>query len=301
MLTDKQYQIVYAYILKEDDHEPIKVSDAIAKICRTHRIPGKITKKIEVQDIPDILSYTPDIAFVCGWRSIISGHLYNHIPLGCFAAHDSLLPQYRGCAPTVWSIINGEDKTGVSLFKIDDGEVDSGDITGQIEIPISPDDTMIQVYPKVIEATVRLYEELLVNCEKGSIPFQEQDHSQATYASRRTPEDGRIDWSQSDRQIYNLIRALQSPYPYAWTTCRGQKIFVKKISLYEDILPFNSGYPGRIVSFHDNGVVVSCGEGQVILEQLVDEKGKLCPPEELIKSLSDTLGEMECRINENTV
>lgn len=118
-----------AFVTIEDEHESEKYSPKIAGL-----LEGKselFFRKKLTADYHDLLSQQQfDFGIVCGWRSLLSESILSDTVFrkGIFAAHDSLLPKYRGCAPSNWAIINGERETGVSIFKIGHGKVDSGDI-----------------------------------------------------------------------------------------------------------------------------------------------------------------------------
>lgn len=115
-LVANQENIVFCCIQQEDDHETIILSDQIEALCQANQIPMILCKRISKDNIDKISSLKPDVAFVCSWRTLIPVELIRGIPSGCLGAHDSLLPQYRGFAPTAWAIINGEKETGVTLF-----------------------------------------------------------------------------------------------------------------------------------------------------------------------------------------
>lgn len=273
-LLQRKEQVVHAFIFPEDPHEPFQVSTEIQSLCRRNKISYTITRRIKPEDCAAVLSLQPDVAFVCGWRTIIPPELYRSVPLGCLAAHDALLPKYRGFAPTAWAIIRGESLTGVTLFKIGDGEADSGDVFEQIAVRIGPRQTASDVYPKIVRASVRLYVHFLNALRRGKVRFKKQDHRLATYGKRRTPEDGKIDWSRSSKEIFDLIRALQPPYPHAWTFCGSQKIYVKSALLLRKIKYDPRCSAGTIAAAKRNGVLVQCGYGVLRLIHLTDETGK---------------------------
>ena len=284
-------RIIYAAIMKEDPHEAVKVSDLIKAFCDRQGIPSKIITKIRREDVPRILRLRPDVAFVCGWRTLIPPELYKNVPLGCLAAHDSLLPKYRGFAPLNWAIINGEKETGVTLFKIDDGSVDSGKVFGQKKVAIGSDDTASSVYPRIIKASVALYRDFLAALRSGRIRWRGQDESKATYCCKRTPEDGRIDWNKPAKEIYNLIRALVPPYPCAWTLFNGGKILIEKASLPKKDMCYAGNMPGKVISVTDDGVVVLCGMGQVTIKSIITPKGEHQRAEKALSSIRITLGQ----------
>jgi len=152
-----------------------------------------------------------DLMFAVSWRYIIPSRVYRRARLGTFVFHDSMLPEYRGFSPTVWSMVNGEDHTGVTLFEIAPG-IDEGDIVAQKRVSIDPDDTIATLINRVTQTYLELLEQNLGHLIAGNAPRYPQDHSKASYTCKRLPEDNRIDWAASTERVYNLIRAVSPPY-----------------------------------------------------------------------------------------
>lgn len=268
-LLDSGEHVVSAVIMKEDPHEEVKVSGDIVNLSRQKKLPSRVGRRISEEDARDILNeYKPDVIFVIGWRTLLPDILWQGVPLGALAAHDSLLPKYRGFAPLNWSIINGEDKTGVTLFRIDEKGVDAGDYCGQKVVRIGPDDRAADVYPRTIEATLELVVEYLRGLRSQSLKWTKQDETEATYTRKRTPEDGKIDWNKSSNAIYDLIRALSPPYPGAFTYLNGQKVIitsaVKSPTNRKCIRRIN----GKVTSINPEGVIVLCDEGELLLKKI---------------------------------
>jgi len=139
--------------------------------------------------------------------------------------HGSLLPKYRGRTPHVWAIINGEKKTGVTVHCIDKG-VDSGDIIIQKEINIEENDSGAAILIKFKELYPHLINELLEKILTNSIKFEAQNHSNATYFGKRTPESGLVNWDWFRERIRDWIRAQTDPYPGAFFFYDGIKVTV---------------------------------------------------------------------------
>lgn len=195
-----------------------------------------------------------DIAFVVSWRYRIPEEVYKKPRLGTFVFHDSLLPEYRGFSPTVWSIINGEDHTGATLFRIAD-EIDSGDIVDQHRIEIGSSEPIASVMARTTEAYLDLLAKNLDQLLKGTARTRSQDHSKATYACKRTASDNQVNWSKSSLDIFNLIRAVSKPYSGAYTTCDGHKVRIWAARLTNDLPPYVGRIPGRVVRMLKNGVI----------------------------------------------
>ena len=136
--------------------------------------------------------------------------------LGTFNLHASLLPNYRGAAPINWAIINGETKTGVTTFFIDD-KIDTGAMILNKEIEISQDENAGELHDKLMVLGSAAVFETLALIEKGNVQTTiQQDNSEIKTAYKLNRENCKIDWTKSAKEIHNLIRGL-SPYPSAWS------------------------------------------------------------------------------------
>lgn len=172
-----------------------------------------------------IRSFNPDFILVIGWYYLIPKQMLEMAPLGAAGIHGSLLPKYRGNAPFVWAMINGESETGISFFYFDDG-TDTGDLIAQRIITIEETDTIKEVLEKARITSIEILLENLPKIASDTVERTKQDHTKATYFPRRTPEDGLIDWSWDIRRIKNFIRAQTKPYPGAYTIIDGRKIII---------------------------------------------------------------------------
>lgn len=226
-----------------------------------------ITKKMADLEYKRALSeLKPDILVVIGWYYILPRSLRGLAPLGAVGIHASLLPKYRGGAPLVWAIIDGEAQTGVSLFYLGDG-VDEGDIIGQASFKIGFDETIADVIVKATQASVSLVREYVPRLDAGTAPRLVQDHSAATLVPQRKPEDGLIDWrSKSALQVYNWVRAQTRPYPGAFTFMRTEKVVIWRVSLGINRLEHQVD-PGTVVVAQEefpDAFAVSCADGRMI-------------------------------------
>ena len=135
---------------------------------------------------------------------------------GTFNLHASLLPEYRGAAPINWAIINGETKTGVTTFFIDD-KIDTGEIILQSEVDIKEDEVVGELHDKLMYLGANLVAETVDLIAKGDVTTTKQPELEEKSAPKLFPDNCKIDWSKSLQDIYNHIRGL-NPYPAAWTT-----------------------------------------------------------------------------------
>jgi methionyl-tRNA formyltransferase len=180
-------------------------------------------KLIDEKNVLETLN--PDLLLVIGWYHMIPKSIRDLAPLGAVGIHASLLPKYRGGAPLVWAMINGEKETGITLFYLGDG-VDDGDIISQQKFAIEENDTIREVLAKVTTASLDLIDEYIPLLANGASPRTVQNHKDATYFPQRSPTDGLIDWNWDSQKIRNFIKAQTSPYPGAFTIVNGKKVTI---------------------------------------------------------------------------
>jgi methionyl-tRNA formyltransferase len=205
----------------------------------------------------------PDAIFSFYYRSLIPDRILRLAPLGAFNMHGSLLPKYRGRAPTNWAVLHGEAETGATLHEMLT-KPDAGAIVDQIAVPILPDDTARQVFDKVTVAAEQVLWRSLPAIMSARAPRLPNDIAHGSYFGARTPEDGRIDWTWSAARIYNLIRAVAPPYPGAFTEIAGLRIVIAgaaRIQPASAPIP-ERGAPGLQVA--DGRIVGVCGDGGMI-------------------------------------
>ncbi|MDA9992645.1 methionyl-tRNA formyltransferase [Flavobacteriaceae bacterium] len=134
---------------------------------------------------------------------------------GTFNLHASLLPDYRGAAPIHWAIINGEEKTGVTTFFIDE-KIDTGNIILQKEITIHDDEIVGELHDRLMNLGANLVSDTVLSIKSNSVTTQKQKKDSQKIAPKLFPENCKIDWNNSIDKIYNHIRGL-NPFPGAWT------------------------------------------------------------------------------------
>ena len=192
---------------------------------------------------------------------------------GTFNLHASLLPNYRGAAPINWAVINGETKTGVTTFYIDD-KIDTGAMILSAETAIDPDENAGQLHDKLMVLGSQTVLETLKLIETGQVkPIIQEDHSEIKTAYKLDKDNCKIDWSKSGTEIHNQIRGL-SPYPVAWCIIKDNnqewnaKIYESKISIEKHSLPIGTIQTTK----KEIKVVVSDGFLQILSLQLPGKK-----------------------------
>jgi methionyl-tRNA formyltransferase len=202
------------------------------KISKKYKIPLYYVNADLKKYYDVVKNMKPDFMLAIGWYYMIPRNMRKLAPLGCAGIHASVLPKYRGGAPLVWAMINGEKETGVSLFYFDD-EVDAGGIIGQKKFVIGENDYIKDVLKKAEKASLELLKENLILLKKKKVKILKQDNSKATYFPQRKPEDGLIDWNWDSRRIKNFIKALSKPYPGAFTIVNNKKIIINDAEIID--------------------------------------------------------------------
>lgn len=219
--------------------------------------PEKIKKNAEFQ--AQLESIAPDVILVVAYGRIIPKWMLDLPRFGNLNLHGSLLPKYRGAAPIQWAVANGEPETGVTTMRLDEG-LDTGEILMQRAIPIAPDQTAMDVFPRLAEMGAALMVETLEGLAAETVTARKQDESLATYAPILKRDDGRMDFQQPAMTIYNRWRGFQ-PWPGAWTLLNRRKLMAHRL------MPLDAGSlaggpdkPGEL-RIEQGRMFVRCGEG----------------------------------------
>ena len=208
----------------------------------------------------------PDFLFSCYYRHMLKKPLLALPKQGALNMHGSLLPKYRGRVPINWVLVHGETETGMTLHYME-VKADRGDIVAQKRVPITGGDTALTLFARMTVAAEELLRDSYPLLRTGQAPRMPQDHSQASYFGGRRPEDGRIDWTKPAREIYNLVRAVTHPYPGAFTSLGGRRLFIWwGRPLAEPVAP--AAVSGQIVArLLGEGLLVATGRGQFLIER----------------------------------
>jgi methionyl-tRNA formyltransferase len=219
-----------------------------AAAARARGLPVHTPEKVGTPEwLERIALMRPDLILSVYYRNMISMKVLGLAPLGAFNMHGSLLPKYRGRAPINWAVLHGEPRIGMTLHRMV-REPDAGNIVDQEGVDIGPRDTAEQAFRKALPCARRVLERRIDALLSGTAPETPQDHSQATYFGGRGPEDGRIDWRQTSRQVFNLIRAVTDPYPGAFSDVGPARLMVWWAEPDSPAARAGKGSPGEVVS-----------------------------------------------------
>ena len=208
----------------------------------------------------------PDFLFSCYYRHMLKQPVLDLPRLGALNLHGSLLPRYRGRCPVNWVLIHGETETGITLHYMV-AKADRGDIVGFKRIPISFEDTALNLFAKMTAAALELMREAYPLLRAGAAPRLTQDHARASYFGGRTPADGLINWQHSALNTYNLVRAVTHPYPGAFTFFRGRKLLVWGGQIMAAAVT-GPAEPGQVTAaVPGEGLLVATGDGHFLITQ----------------------------------
>lgn len=282
-LIDEKYNI--AAVVTQPDRPKGRgkktLPPPVKELALKYNIPVYQPEKVRNPDFIEILrSIGPDLIIVIAFGQILPKEILDMPKFGCINVHGSLLPKYRGAAPIQWSIINGEEVTGVTTMFMDEG-MDTGDMILKREIPIESRDTAGDLHDKMSIVGAELLQETLDELIRGNIRRENQNSEEATYAPMLYKEMGLINWSENSDKIINLIRGL-TPWPSAYTFYKDQMIKVWKAEDYNK--HYEEKSIGEIVEvIKDKGLVVKTGDGSLLITEIQAQNGKRMTVEEYLR------------------
>ncbi|NLY78976.1 MAG: methionyl-tRNA formyltransferase [Lysinibacillus sp.] len=287
MLYDEGYSI--AAVVTQPDRPvgrkriltPPPVKEEALKLGLKVLQPEKLKGSEELQEI---LALNPDLVVTAAFGQILPKELLDAPKLGCINVHASLLPKYRGGAPIHQAIIDGEEKTGVTIMYMAE-KLDAGDIISQREIPIEESDHTGIMFEKLSFLGRDLLKETLPSIIAGTNDRIPQDESKATFAHNISRDQERIDWSKSAKDIYNQVRGLH-PWPIAYTTFQGENVKIWWAKVGE---PNFDGRPGEIVKIEKKSFEVATGKGTVQILEIQPAGKKRMSAEEYLRGVGSKL------------
>lgn len=287
MLYDEGYEI--AAVVTQPDRPvgrkriltppPVK-DEALAlglKVLQPEKLKG--SKEMEA-----IISLNPDLIVTAAFGQILPKELLDAPKFGCINVHASLLPKYRGGAPIHQAIIDGEEKTGVTIMYMVE-KLDAGDIISQREIPIEETDHTGIMFEKLSILGRDLLKETLPSILNGTNERVPQDESKATFAHNISRDQERIDWSKAAKDIYNQVRGLH-PWPIAYTTMNGENVKIWWAKVGESNI---DGRPGEVVKIEKDFFEVATGNGTLAILELQPAGKKRMSAEDFLRGVGSKL------------
>ena len=222
----------------------------------------------EPENIEVLRKYEPDIIIVAAFGQIVPKSILDMPKYGCVNVHASLLPKYRGAAPIQWAVINGDEVTGVTIMRMNEG-IDTGDMIAKKTVRLAEDETGGSLFDKLAQVGAQLCVETMEMIEAGKVEYIPQNNEEATHTSMIRKELGLIDWNRPAVEIERLIRGL-NPWPSAYTQLSGKTFKIWKAKVVSDE---NTYEPGCICRIDKEGMYVQTGEGILLLTE-VQMEGK---------------------------
>ena len=259
---------------KAGRHLKISLSPVKKEALRLH-IPVLQPHGVNERDfINKLKGFNADIFVVAAFGEILKRDILAIPKFGCVNIHASLLPKYRGAAPIHRAIMNGEEKTGVTIIRMNE-KLDAGDIILRKDVNIEKSDTSETLDKRLAAAGAGLLIEAIELIKKGEKQFLKQNNEDATFAPKLSKKDGLIDWCLNTASVLNRIRGLK-PWPGAYTFLEER---VLKIISAEDAraVNFKNFSPGKVVAANEkDGLVVKTQDGGIsILKLQIEGKKEL--------------------------
>ena len=233
---------------------------SVRELAEKNGIPHLTTDISLPENVERVRAIAPDFLFSFYYRNMIRPEVLEIPKLGALNLHGSFLPKYRGRVPVNWAVINGETETGATLHYMVE-KPDAGDIVDQEKVPILFEDTAHDVFGRVTAGAAAVIARAWPQLRDGTARRTPMNLAAGSYFGGRKPADGRIDWTGSAVQIYNLIRGVTHPYPGAFAILDERQVIIWSARPLE-----GTGEPGRILSH--NPLVVGTGDGLLEIRSL---------------------------------
>ena len=261
LLDDSNYDVL-AVVTQPDRavgrKKEIKMTP-VKEVALAHNLPVYQPEKMSgSEEMAELMTLGADGIVTAAFGQFLPTKLLDSVDFAV-NVHASLLPKYRGGAPIHYAIINGEEEAGVTIMEMVK-KMDAGDMIAKASTPITDDDNVGTMFEKLAVIGRDLLLKTLPDYIAGNIKPEPQDESKATFSPNITPEEERIDWNKSARDVFNHIRGL-SPWPVAHTLLDG-----KRFKIYEATLAEGHGKPGEIIEKGKKSLVVATGNGAISLK-----------------------------------
>ncbi len=232
-----------------------------------------MTKETYAEGVEAVRAAKPDAIIVVAFGLILRRDLLDLPKFGCINVHASLLPRHRGVSPIQAAILAGDDVTGCTTMRIDEG-VDTGNILLRAETPIARDDTAGTLTTRLAELGAPLLIRTLDGIFDGSVHEVVQDNDRATVTKKIRKHHGLIDWAKSAVELERRVRAM-TPWPSAYSFLNGRRLLIDSVLVSS--LPAKAA-PGTVVSL--SPLAVACGEGVLEIRKLRPEGKRSMTPGE---------------------
>ena len=242
----------------------------VKELAVAHGIP--VYQPVKLRDgtaMEIIRQHNPELIVVAAYGRILPNDILDFPTCGCINVHSSLLPKYRGAAPIHWAILQGEEKSGVTIMHMAE-ELDAGDIISQSETPIDPMETVGELHDRLATMGAALLVQTVGSIQEGTATRTPQRVEEVTFAPMLNRELSKMDWSKSAQELHNQVRGLV-PWPGAEAEIADRRVKVWKTSVAEG----NSTLPvGTVLSADQQGIVIVCGGETLRCNKELQGQGK---------------------------
>ena len=274
-LVSSEHEIVGVYSTPpKKAHRGMSLSDSpVALIAKQSNldlhIPGSLRSSEEYERLK---SLSPDIIIVIAYGLLLPAEILTIPKIGCFNLHASLLPKWRGAAPIQRAMINGDENTGITIIKIDEG-LDTGNIVIKKELLIGDNDSYTDLENKLSSIGADCFPSIFEKLENTKL-FEKQNDSKSTYAKKIVKSESRIDWNESASIIIRKINAF-NPKPGAWFEYKNKRIKILRANKDQQ-----KGTSGEVL---DSNLKIACGDGSIQIIEVQKEGKQNCTVEEFLR------------------
>lgn len=211
---------------------------------------------------------TFELAISMGWQRLIPKYVLDKFVYGVYGFHGNsgYLPFGRGRSPLNWSIILGDTRFNLNLFRYDE-KADSPNVFATEMFSITPYDNIRTAQYKNMICSKNLIRKLLTAYQEGTITVRTDSKDFDSWYGKRTAADGKIDFHERTRTIYNLVRGVSEPFPGAFAICRGQTVRIWEVHPFDEMIDFSAYMPGEIVDIFDKKPIVRTVDGSLLIER----------------------------------
>ena len=235
-----------------------------------------------------LASLSPDLIIVVAYGKILPKNVIDYPKYGCINVHGSLLPEYRGAAPMQRAIIDGKDKTGITIMYMAEG-LDTGDMLLLRELPIKENDNFEDIHDGLGALGAEMIVEIIPMLRDGSAVRTPQDDALSSYAKKILKDDCLVDFSKDAGTIHNQIRGL-SPFPLSFThTPNGKLLKLVTSRIADRSTPHDE--VGKILSL-DGSIEIACAQGSIYIDRVLPEGKARMSAADFIRGRNISVGDI---------
>lgn len=232
------------------------------KVLQPEKISGS-------EEMAELMELEADLIVTAAFGQFLPEKLLQAPKLGAINVHASLLPKYRGGAPVHYSIINGDDKTGVTIMRMIK-KMDAGDMLSQESLPITKTDDVGSMFDKLSLLGKDMLLKMLPDFLAGKVKEVPQNEAEVTYSPNITREEEQISWTKTSHLIDCQVRGMR-PWPVAFTMYQETRVKLWDVTPVEET---TTKAPGTVIQINKKSFLVACGEGTVLQINELQPAGK---------------------------